>query len=397
MRSKTILIGIIMILLFSSFSQITFCNGVSSTNSIYIDNGTTNDNIRSPSEFELADELIISWPKDYEDCNLELDEEYFIDLVIGAEDAVIVNIVVDNSSVENMVRSILQDNGIPLSNITFSTIDTNSIWIRDYGPFFIEKNNELSVVDINYYNHFWSALGYISNLLRGYIYNIRDFCRSQDNLLPIRYAKEYNFDYKFVLFFSHMGGNYMSDGQGTGFVGDVIFSENPFLTEQFVEKRLKQLLGLDDLIILESQLVNLKKGGDATGHIDMFSKMIDKNSILVGQWTLDYPNYQLVEENVHKLENLGYKIIRIPMLRNPKDPDDYNNKTIWSYTNSLIINGTNNKVVLLPIYGVPEDEIAISIYEQAMPDFEIRGILCDHIIEYCGAIHCTTMTRPVIN
>lgn len=356
----------------------------------------TNDDIRSPAEFEIVDELIISWPKGFKYWNLDVVEEYFIDIIVSAEDAVIVNIVVDNSSEENKVLSILNNNNIPLSNITFTRIETNTIWIRDYGPFFVEKNNELSVVDINYFNYFWSTYGYIKNLLNGHIYSIRDYYRSQDNFLPIRYAKNYLFDYSFVLFYTLQGGNYISDGQGTGFVGDIIFSDNPFLTENQVEKRLKQLLGLNELIILKSQITRLNKGGDGTGHIDMFSKILDNDNVLVGQWSSNDPNYQIVEENVQKFENLGYNIIRIPMLRNPNDPDDYNNKTIWSYTNSLIINGINKKVVLLPIYGVEEDAIAISIYEQAMPDYEIRGILSDYIIELCGAVHCTTITRPLI-
>jgi agmatine/peptidylarginine deiminase len=78
---------------------------------------------------------------------------------------------------------------------------------------------------------------------------------------------------------------------------------------------------------------------------------------------------------------------------------DSNSKyhTIWSYTNSLIINGTHKKVVLVPQYNVTEDSVAFSIYQQAMPEYEIRGIDCRRIIPYQGAIHCTTMTRPFID
>ena len=53
--------------------------------------------------------------------------------------------------------------------------------------------------------------------------------------------------------------------------------------------------------------------------------------------------------------------------------------------------------MLVPIYNAPEDKVAISIYEKTMPDYEIRAINCETIIDYYGAIHCTTLTVPLIN
>ncbi len=41
--------------------------------------------------------------------------------------------------------------------------------------------------------------------------------------------------------------------------------------------------------------------------------------------------------------------------------------------------------------------MAVEIYENAMPDYEIIGINSNLVINYLGAIHCTTMTRPLIN
>ena len=85
-----------------------------------------------------------------------------------------------------------------------------------------------------------------------------------------------------------------------------------------------------------------------------------------------------------------------------KTPLKRGEATSWGEVDGYIskkldqLSSDNKKVVLLPIYGVEEDDIAISIYEQAMPDYEIRGILSDYIIELCGAVHCTTITRPLI-
>ena len=368
MRSKTIIIGIILILLFSSFFPITFCKEISPINTIYVDDRVTNDNIRSPSEFEQATELIITWPTIF---RLSIEEEpFFIDIVRAAEEAVSVRINVNNFLYKNRIITMLEEENIPIDNITISTTPTNSYWIRDYGPFFIEKNGKLSIVDFNY-------VGHRSRLI--------------DDIYPTLYGIENNieFDFKANFALCIKGGNYMSDGQGLAMVANYSLEiGNPKKTLEEMSDILKQYLGLDGVLILTSQ------ADDGTGHIDMFSKLISKDTLLVGQWEdINDINYQILENNTQLLIDKRYNIIRIPMLR---DPDEEKN-TIWTYTNSLIINGTNKKIVLVPQYGTVEDSTAISIYEQAMPEYEIIGINCNLVIDYWGAIHCTTMTRPSVS
>jgi len=368
MRSKTIIIGIILILLFSSFFPITFCKEISPFNIIYVDDAVANDIIRSPSEFEQSTELIITWPTIF---RLSIEEEpFFIDIVRAAEEAVSVRINVNNFLYKNRIITLLKEENIPLDNITISTTPTNSYWIRDYGPFFIEKNGELSIVDFNYVGHRFRLI---------------------DDIYPTLYGIENNieFDFKANFALCIQGGNYMSDGQGLGMVANYSLEiGNPKNSLEEMSEILKQYLGLNEVLILTSQ------ADDGTGHIDMFSKLISKDTLLVGQWEdINDINYQILENNTQLLIDKGYNIIRIPMLR---DPDEEKN-TIWTYTNSLIINGTNKKIVLVPQYGTVEDSTAISIYEQAMPEYEIIGINCNLVIDYWGAIHCTTMTRPLIN
>ena len=328
---------------------------------------TTNE-IISPAEFEQVDELMITWPRLY---RLKIIEEpYFIDIVHAAEKAVHVRINVNNNLYKNRVISKLNEEGIQLDNITISITPTNSIWIRDYGPFFIEKNDELSIVDFNYVGHFNRVI---------------------DDIYPTFYGIQNNieFDFKTNFELCIQGGNYMSDGKGLAMVANYSLEiGNPKMTLDEMSDVLKRHLGLDDVLILTSQ------ADDGTGHIDMFSKLIDKDTILVGQWkdTNDV-NYQILEDNAQLLIDRGYNVIRIPMLR---DSDEEKN-TIWSYTNSLIINGTDKKIVLVPQYDTFEDSTAIEIYEQVMPDYEIIGIYSNLIIDYWGAIHCTTMTRPLVS
>ena len=326
--------------------------------------------IISHAEYEQVDELMITWPTLY---HLSIEEEpFFIDMVKAAEEAVSVRINVNNFLYKNRIISLLNEENIPLDNITISKTPTNSYWIRDYGPFFIEKNGELSIVDFNYLGH-----RYRNRLI--------------DDIYPTLYGIENNieFDFKANFALCIQGGNYMSDGQGLAMVANYSLEiDNRDKTLDEMSEILKKYLGLDELLILTSQV------DDMTGHIDMFAKLIDEDILLVGQWIdKNDINYQILENNTQLLIDKGYNVIRLPMLR---DPDEDKN-TIWTYTNSLIINGTNKKIVLVPQYGAVEDSIAIEIYGQVMPDYEIIGIYCNLVIDYWGAIHCTTMTRPLVN
>jgi agmatine/peptidylarginine deiminase len=324
-----------------------------------------NNAIISHAEYEQSEELIIT---SNHGSLYMFDEPYFIDIIRFSEKALSVRINVNNFIQKNRVISQLNNEGIPIDNITISIIPTSSIWIRDYGPFFIEKEGELSIVDFNY-------LGFRLRLL--------------DNIYPTLYALKNKIDFNFKANFGLciQGGNYMVDRKGIGMVSaDTLESDNADKTINEMSGILKKYLGLNEVLFLESQK------DDGTGHIDMYSKLIDDNTVLIGQWDEEDINYRILENNTQLLVNSGYNVIRIPMLRDPNKEKG----TIWTYTNSLIINGTNKNIVLVPTYGVDEDLTAISIYEQAMPDYEIIGIDCRPLIDLLGAIHCSTILRPNI-
>lgn len=377
-----------------------FCNSQNSfEETITIDERTRDtaclsDSVRSPAEFDLVDELMITWPKKDGDESYDC-EPFHVQMVAGAQDAVNVRITVNKYPFYNREANdahggivprnndrpipALQAAGVPTDNVTIDETMTSSVWVRDYGPNFVIKNEELSIVDFNYY-------GWIGRFL--------------DNIYPTRYGNRNNIPSSFIanFFLKYQAGNYISDGKGTAFLcWDRLEIDNPILSQDPVANRLKHFLGLDEVVFLESQVIPTDEYGDQTGHIDMFAKMLDEDTFIVAEWRDGYPwtNGEMVEitnRNAQILMDMGYEVIRIPTIR---DPDD--SYVIWSYTNSLIINGTNKKVVLVSQYGAPEDAEVISIYQNAMPDYEIRGIDSTEIIKFYGAIHCTTMTRPVLN
>ena len=64
-----------------------------------------------------------------------------------------------------------------------------------------------------------------------------------------------------------------------------------------------------------------------------------------------------------------------------------------AYTNYLVTNG----VVLLPVYGRPEDEDAKAIIREQFPGREVVGIPALTLTEEGGAVHCVTQQQPASN
>jgi agmatine/peptidylarginine deiminase len=49
-----------------------------------------------------------------------------------------------------------------------------------------------------------------------------------------------------------------------------------------------------------------------------------------------------------------------------------------------------NGKVLVPLYNVEQDNAALAVFQQALPDWQIIGIECAPFGDIGGAIHCST-------
>ncbi len=264
-------------------------------------------------------------------------------------------LVIDSNSQANQVQQEVNGYWDYVGNIEHFIFPYDDCWVVDYSPIFVQNNNELHLIDFQYFR---SA----DDTFPEYLSSIWD--------IPIRGMP-----------LSFEGGNFMTDGYGTCFVTDEIIDQNIGFSAEEIKNVLRKYLGCHTVCILE-------KLEDGTGHIDMFAKVINPETILIGEYKPDEHEYEILENNVSILSSMKnfngekFRIIRVPM---PGYPLDY-----WTYTNSLIL----NHQVFVPVYSCPEDHIALEIYQNNMPGFEIIGIDCRGIIQSGGAIHCITKTVP---
>lgn len=314
--------------------------------------------VRTMAEWEELQGLLIGW-KQFSSMLTEIVRE--------AKKECMVYIVTNNRI---SVYNTLNNAGIDtLTNITFVDIPFNSVWSRDYGPWSAYTNDVDSLLTIDW------------------IYNRP---RPDDDQVPVTIAGLINTPlyqttsspYDLI----HTGGNFMCDGFGTGFSSNLIVNENPNHTIAEIDTIMKKFMGIDRYI--KMQVLPY----DAIHHIDMHMKLLNEETLLMGQYpqgVADGPqieaNLLYVTSNFNSVFGTPYKIIRIPM---PADNGAYPNTTgdYLTYTNSSFINNT----VIVPTYNIPQDTTALRIYREALPGYTIVGINSNASIGSLGALHCIT-------
>jgi agmatine/peptidylarginine deiminase len=313
--------------------------------------------VRTMAEWEELQGLLVTWTS-YPSMLREI--------VKAAKEEVRVYIVCTNAS---SVEGYLANYNIDTVNITFMQIGYNSVWSRDYGPWSAYTNEVDTLVTIDW------------------IYNRP---RPLDDLIPVHIANQLGTPlyettvspYDLV----HTGGNFMTDGFGTGFSSNLILNENSSKSEAQIDSIMNLFMGIDTYIKMGTLPY------DVIHHIDMHMKLLDEETILMGEYppgVADGPqieaNLLYVLNNFNSVFGTPYKVVRIPM---PPDNGAYpnNNGRYFTYTNSTFINNT----VIVPVYNIPQDTTAIRIYEEELPGYTIVGINSLPSISSLGALHCIT-------
>ncbi|MDD2550478.1 MAG: agmatine deiminase family protein [Bacteroidales bacterium] len=313
---------------------------------------------RTPGEWEEMQGVIVTWAS----YNSNLRE-----IVRYAKQYVTVYIVCSSPS---SVQSYLASDGVDSDNIVFISANYNSVWVRDYGPqsIYLNGTNELAFVD--------------------WVYNRP---RPSDDVIPSVMANELGVPiYQMTQSPNRLvatGGNFMADGFGQGYSSKLILDENYNLTENQIDDIKHNYMGISPY----AKMTNLPY--DGIHHIDMHMKLLDEETLLVGQYPTGVSDGPQIETNLNYiLDNYQtpygrpYKVVRIPM-----PPDEYggypsNGSNYLTYTNATILNG----LVLVPIYGLAQDNEALEIYRDAMPGYQVVGINMRNVISASGAIHCIT-------
>jgi agmatine deiminase len=86
-------------------------------------------------------------------------------------------------------------------------------------------------------------------------------------------------------------------------------------------------------------------------------------------------------------DGIPLKIIKLPM---PGEVEYNGNRLPASYANFYI----GNRVVLVPVFGKPNDQKALKILQKLFPNRKVVGINCFGLVHGLGTIHCISQQQP---
>lgn len=341
------------------------------------------NNIRTAAEWEEIQALTIAW-QGYTGILKQI-------VAASLTECEVIVLSEDPAATETFLLNNDWGGPVDLTNLTIIQTALNSIWMRDYGANTVYGNevDDLFLVD--------------------WIYNRP---RPDDDVSPEAVANYLGLEIYSTTAapneLMNTGGNYMSDGFGKAFCSELVIEENqggntgwgpqyPNQTEAQIDGIMSSFMGIDEYIKMTMLPF------DGIHHIDMHMKLLNEETILVSEYpegVADGPqieaNLQYVLNNFTTKWGTPFKVVRVPVP--PQESNGlYPDQNGWycTYTNSVFVNNT----VLLPTYYEAYDTIAIRIYEENLPGYNIVPIDCDDpgqaIISASGAIHCITQSVGV--
>ncbi len=320
-----------------------------------------------PPEFEKQEGLLLTW--DYNDSRNPITAA--IAKAVQPSARVWVIYYPGTAPMDTTeIRDYLRNHSVPDANVFLIPAWTETLWIRDYGPF-AGYNLEVSSPERLFFDAGYSNYG-----------------RPNDDAIPTQLGDLMNIAVQdFPLQFE--GGNVLTDGLGRAWGSTRIFSQNPQMTPKEVEVMMESYFGIDDMMFLEA-VVN--SGGGIWCHVDMFMKILDSETIMISEYPDFVPDYALIESFVDTLSKMtnangrAYQIVRIPAP--PKANGQWatsQNDEMRTYTNSIII----NDVVVVPSYDLPiYDSLAFQIYSEQMPGYRIEMVEAVELTPLYGSLHC---------
>lgn len=335
-----------------------------------------------PAEWHPQFAIQLTWPHQNTDWQWILDEvhNFYLSLTSTILKYQPVIICADNPELAARIKSSLPSANHPAHIYVAKSNDT---WARDHGPLCVFENGKLVIKDFQFNG--WG----------------NKFAADLDNQITAKLHEQGAYQAAAIKAVDLVmeGGSLESDGHGTLLTTRQCLlnpNRNPNLNKQDIERVLKTELGAETILWLEHGHL---EGDDTDAHVDTLARLCP-NNVIVYQGCQDssdshYAELQAMKGELQSLRNnedQPFTLYELPFPQACYEVEDDGSETRLpaTYANFLIINGA----VLLPTYNLPQDQAAISIMKQAMPDHDIVAVDCSLLIRQYGSLHCITMQIP---
>jgi len=237
-------------------------------------------------------------------------------------------------------------------NIDYNFLpNTKDIWARDYMPIQVDNDSFVKFVYKPDYLQTKSGQKTISDV--GSICKAINIPRQESHIVLD-------------------GGNVVKASDKV-IMCDKVFYENPTIDRRALTKKLEELLQVDKVYFVPQQL------NDFTGHADGMVRFLDDQNVLINKHSDKEKDFERALKV--SLDNAGLDYYEIPY--NP-----YKNKPYSSakgiYINYLQMEG----VVIVPVFGLDEDDRAVKQFETLFKGYRIETIDSNEIANEGGILNC---------
>lgn len=331
-----------------------------------------------PAEWAPQSSTWLAWPHNRETWPDQFDKvsSAFVKLVQELGRVQSVHVLAGPFDVQPAARDVLSAD----PQLTIHDIKTNDAWIRDFGPTFVNRKDDSSLVGVTWKYNGWGAkyppFGDDAKAAQLICRSIQ--CPQSRSTM---YCE---------------GGSL--DGNGDGIVMTtssclLSVSRNPGWTRPMVETELRLQLGASKIIWLDGGGL---EGDDTDGHIDQLARFVSRDAIVVATSSdPSDPNRDGLERNADILEqSTNGNGSQFQVHRLPTPPPRYagERRIPESYCNFLFANG----IVIMPTFRCDKtDQNAIDTLQSLLPNRTIIPLDAHEFSIGLGAFHCASQQQPV--
>ncbi|MDA4135142.1 MAG: agmatine deiminase family protein, partial [Thaumarchaeota archaeon] len=307
-----------------------------------------------PAEWERHEGTWLAWPKDpltFPEEIVGRVEEAYRSMVVGLNPGERVDLLVDDEAMERRVSAFL--GGHP--NVSYHTIRTADVWMRDYGPIFVREPDG-TLVAVKWIFNAWGNK--YDELLA-------------DNRAGMEVARISGVEVLepgIVL----EGGSIDANGRGTCLTTEQCLlnrNRNPQLTKEQIQGYLTRFLGFTNFVWLKEGIA----GDDTDGHVDDIARFVGERRVIcmVEEDPRD-ENFEALKENLAVLraarDERGRNLEVIPISM-PRKKVGGEERLPASYANFYV----GNSAVLVPTFDDVNDRPALEKIAAEFPGRKVVG------------------------
>lgn len=266
-----------------------------------------------------------------------------------------------------------------IKNVHVHHVPTNDCWIRDYGPTFVRRKDDHSLVGVDWKFNAWGGK---------YPPFDKDAAVSEYICRSIRSQRSLSAMYC-------EGGALDTDGLGTVLTtASCLMSatRNPGWTKDMVESELRLQLGISKILWLDGTAL---EGDDTDGHVDQLARFVSRQNLVAAvSHNTEDPNHARLAANFRSLQEAKDsrgESLRVYALPTPPPRHIEGQRVPESYCNFLIA----NDIVVVPTFGNNYcDAQAVELLGDLFPSRSIVPLDASDLAWGLGAFHCISQQQP---